>query len=808
LTLSYYLAHGSNSSSADYLRITIIGNTSQQIFEELGASNNDNAAWAILTSDISAFAGQTIKILIAAADNGTASLVEAAVDDVLIQGVLLNNPPVANSQTVSLDEDTSLSINLTGSDPDGDPLTYSIVQPPAHGTLSGTAPSVVYQPAPDFNGSDSFTFVVNDGQLTSNPATVSITVTPINDAPQAQSQTLTMDEDGTLAITLVATDPDGDFLTYNLASNPGHGTLSGTLPELIYTPDANYFGPDSFSFTATDGTLTSEIGTINITINSVNDVPVAYDLRLNIDEDYFIKFSLNGSDIEGDVLTYNVLSEPTHGTLSGEGRTYYYTPNANYNGVDSFTYAVNDGKDQSAPATVRIIIAATNDAPVATPQIVSTLMNVPLSITLQGEDVDGDTLLFVVVTQPEHGTLSGDAPNLTYTPATDYVGPDSFTFRVYDAEYWTDEADVTINVTSDVNQPPRAIGQEVEVYEDEKYYIVLEASDPDGDLLFYQITSGPYYGTLSGSGPEFVYLSDLNYSGPDQFTFVVSDGALQSDSATVNITVNPVNDPPVADNLSITTPAGTSVDITLTGSDQEDDPITFLVVSLPSHGSIEGEEPNLVYTPDTGFIGADAFTYKANDGRLDSPVAVVTIMVEPTGQIFFDDFEKDLGWIVNPLNTDTATSGRFERGNPEDTIYNGYKQLGTTHSGSYDLVTGAAAGADANANDLDGGITSIRSPMILLPSEGNITLSFWYYFAHANNSSSADYLRVRVVGATMQQILQEVGANNDDDAAWQQFTFNLNGFKGQTIYLLISAADLKGASLVEAAIDDVLIEVE
>ena len=157
LTLSYYLAHGSNSSSADYLRITIIGNTSQQIFEELGASNDDDAAWAGLTSDISAFAGQTIRILIAAADNSTASLVEAAVDDVLIQGVLRNNPPIADPQAVSLAEDTTLGIALTGSDPDGDPLTYSIVQAPAHGTLSGTVPSIVYQPEANFNGSDSFT---------------------------------------------------------------------------------------------------------------------------------------------------------------------------------------------------------------------------------------------------------------------------------------------------------------------------------------------------------------------------------------------------------------------------------------------------------------------------------------------------------------------------------------------------------------------------------------------------------------------------------------------------------------------------
>jgi len=315
---------------------------------------------------------------------------------------------------------------------------------------------------------------------------------------------------------------------------------------------------------------------------------------------------------------------------------------------------------------------------------------------------------------------------------------------------------------------------------------------------------------LSGSGPEFVYLSDLDYSGTDQFTFVVSDGALQSSPATVNITVNPVNDPPVADDLFINTQANKPASVTLTGSDPENDPISFSVVTAPANGSLSGSAPSLTYTPNSGYVGSDSFTFKANDGSLDSQIATVFIMVEPyyTGPIFSDDFETDMGWIVNPFSTDTATSGTFERGNPEDTNYMGYKQLGTTHSGSYNLVTGALAGADAGAYDLDGGITSIRSPMILLPTEGDITLSFWYYFAHANNSSSADYLRVRVVGATTQQIFQEVGASVDDDAAWQEFTFSLNGFRGQTIYLLITAADLKGGSLVEAAIDDVLISAE
>ncbi|MCI0393485.1 MAG: S8 family serine peptidase [Chloroflexi bacterium] len=176
----------------------------------------------------------------------------------------------------------------------------------------------------------------------------------------------------------------------------------------------------------------------------------------------------------------------------------------------------------------------------------------------------------------------------------------------------------------------------------------------------------------------------------------------------------------------------------------------------------------------------------------------------PPGAIFFDNFETNLGWTVNPNGTDTATGGLWERGDPESTNNSGPKQLGTTVSGVNDLVTGRLGGG-ANANDIDGGVTSIRSPNITLPASGSITLSFSYYLAHRNNSSTADFLRVSVVGSTTQVVFEELGAANDDDAAWATFSVTLNGFAGQTVYLLVQAADNAGGSLVEAALDDVRI---
>jgi len=173
--------------------------------------------------------------------------------------------------------------------------------------------------------------------------------------------------------------------------------------------------------------------------------------------------------------------------------------------------------------------------------------------------------------------------------------------------------------------------------------------------------------------------------------------------------------------------------------------------------------------------------------------------------VFADDFETNKGWTRNPGGADTATLGVWERADPEATDSSGPKQLGTATSGVTDLVTGPLAGNNSGSYDIDGGVTTIRSPSITLPAGQTITLAFKYYLAHGNNSSSADYLRVKVVGSTTSTVLQELGATNDDDAAWASFSGSISSFAGQTVYLLIEAADASGASLVEAAVDDVSI---
>ena len=514
--------------------------------------------------------------------------------------VHVSGGPTANSQSVTTNEDAAKAITLTGTDPDNDPLTFIVVTNPSHGALSGTAPNLTYTPAANYNGADSFTFKVNDGSGDSNIATVSITVNPVNDAPIANGQSVTTNEDTPKAITLTGSDVDGDTLTFSIVSGPAHGTLSGAPPNVTYTPASNYHGSDSFTFKANDGTADSNIATVSITVNSVNDAPIANAQSVTTNEDTAKPITLTASDVDGDTLVFSVVGNPAHGTLSGTAPNLTYTPTSNYNGSDSFTFKANDGTADSNIATISITVSAVNDAPTADAQSITTNEDTAKNVTLTATDVDSDTLTFSVVANPAHGSLSGTVPNLTYTPAADYNGSDSFTFKANDGTVDSNIATVSITVNA-VNDPPTADTQSVTTNEDTAKAITLTGSDVEGDTLTFSIVANPAHGALSGTPPNVTYTPASNYNGPDSFTFKANDGTDDSSPATVSITVTAVNDAPTADAQSVTVPENTATPIVLTASDVDGDTLSFSVVAAPAHGQLSGIAPNLTYTPAAEF---------------------------------------------------------------------------------------------------------------------------------------------------------------------------------------------------------------
>src|SRR5207248_191734 len=421
------------------------------------------------------------------ANDGT---VDSSAATVSITVTAVNDPPVAANDSYAATEDTVLTIAAPGvlandSDVDGDPLTVLIVVGPGHGavTLNATG-SFTYTPAANYNGADSITNKENDGTLNSNGARVTSTGRSVNGPPVANAQSVTTNQDTAKAISLTASDVDGDPLTYAVVAAPTHGALSGVAPNLTYTPSAGYFGPDSFTFKANDGTVDSAAATVSLTVVHVNHAPVAAAQTVTTTEDTAKAVVLTATDADGDPLTYSVVAGPTHGALSGTAPNLTYTPALNYNGPDSFTFTAKDATLVSTTATVTTTVTPANDAPVANAQSVTTAEDTAAPIVLTASDVDGDPLTYAVATQPTHGTLSGTAPNVTYTPALNYNGPDSFTFTAKDATLVSTAATDRKSVAPG-NDAPVANAQSVTTAEDTAAPIALTGSDVDGDASTY-----------------------------------------------------------------------------------------------------------------------------------------------------------------------------------------------------------------------------------------------------------------------------------------------------------------------------------
>jgi phosphodiesterase/alkaline phosphatase D-like protein len=408
-------------------------------------------------------AGQTAADASTLANDGTlGSTVNADtadptwVDGYVTSGPPDNNPPNAMDDSATTDEDTAVIIDVLANDGDvdGDDLTVSSITQPANGSAVNNGSDVTYTPDADYCGSDSFTYTVGDGNGGSDTATVDVSVTCVNDAPVADDQAVSTQESTPVDITLTGSDVDEDTLTFGVVDGPTNGVLSGGGANLTYTPNAGYIGSDSFTFRANDGTADSNLATVTIEITEVNTPPVADDQAVSTDEDTPVDITLTGSDVDEDALTFGVVDGPTNGVLSGSGANLTYTPDADYNGTDSFTFRANDGQADSNVATVSITVNPVNDAPVADDQAVSTQEGTPVAITLTGSDVDEDTLTFGVVDGPTNGVLSGSGANLTYTPNAGYTGSDSFTFRANDGTADSNLATVSVTVS-----PAGPIGQ-------------------------------------------------------------------------------------------------------------------------------------------------------------------------------------------------------------------------------------------------------------------------------------------------------------------------------------------------------------
>jgi VCBS repeat-containing protein len=350
-------------------------------------------------------------------------------------------------------------------------------------------------------------------------------------------------------------------------------------------------------------------------------------------------------------LTAQLATSATNGvlTLNANG-SFTYTPNAGFSGSDSFTYRANDGQGLSNVATVTLTVNALNTAPVATNDSYTTISGMALTVPAttgvlaNDEDANDNPLTALVLSTTSNGMLVLSANgSFTYTPNAGFTGADSFTYRANDGQTQSNIATVTLTVTQAVNanKPTAAadsysVNEDVTLTVDAANGVLKNDSDPNQDVIVPDVEASPQYGTLEmNTDGSFTYTPDENHHGTDTFTYQVSDGQNFSDVTTVTITVNPLNDPPVAVADMYTTPAGSVLEVlAATGvlandSDPDGDTLIAGVTNQPIYGTVlMGATGTFQYTPNPGYSGPDVFSYRVNDGESET-TAQVTISVTP-----------------------------------------------------------------------------------------------------------------------------------------------------------------------------------
>ena len=453
----------------------------------------------------------------------------------------VNAPPVAQDQPVVTDEDTTRAITLGATDPDGGELTFHPGQP-SHGGLScTTSTACTYAPDANYNGPDAFEFTVTDDHGDTDTGRVSITVRPVNDAPNAIGQSLSTDEDAEITFGLDVSDLDGDALSATVSADPTRGSASCSGTTCTYVPDENLHGQDDFAYVVSDGHGGTATATVLVTVGPLADAPVAEDRAVSVFEDAAVTFTLGATDADGDALTFTPAT-PAHGTLDCTGADCLYRPAANYHGDDTFTFTVADGNGGTDTGRVDITVQPVNDAPVADDRSVTVAEDGSTTFSITATDAEADTLSTEVGGSPSHGTASCDGLSCTYEPAGNYNGSDSFVVVVDDGHGGADTVTVSVTVTP-ANDAPTAQDITAATDEDTAIQLALLGGDVDGDALTYAVAgAGPQHGTVSCSNALCTYTPAADYHGPDSFAYRVTDPSGASAGASVAVTVNSVVD--------------------------------------------------------------------------------------------------------------------------------------------------------------------------------------------------------------------------------------------------------------------------
>ena len=514
-----------------------------------------------------------------------------------------------------------------------------------------------------------------------------------NNLPQVSDDTATTDEDSAVAIDVLANDSDEDSTlnpaSVTVTSGPTNGSTSVNTANgfVTYTPDADYNGNDSFTYTVEDLQGGSSVtATVTVTINAVNDAPVATNDMASTAEDTAVSINVasNDSDIDtGDSVdtgSLAVVTGPSDGSAVVSAGEILYTPDANFNGSDSFTYTIDDSTGATSnTATVIVNVTSVNDLPTASDDSTSTDEDnaVNISVLTNDSDLDGtlDATSVTIMTDATNGSTSVDVVSgvVTYTPNSNYNGNDSFTYVVQDDSSGTSNA-ATVSITVNaVNDAPVAVADTAVLLEDTAHTINAKGNDSDVDNVNADLTlvvvDTPTQGNVVINSGAFVYTPDADFNGNDSFTYKLTDpDNAESNTVTVTLTIQSVNDDPIANDDTVQTDEDTDITISPLVNDSDGDGTldasTLSITSQPVNGQLtDNADGTVTYSPDENFNGNDSFSYQVQDNEAGtSNVATVSITINAVNDnpVAVDDtavVDEDSSVVISPLDNDSDVDG-------------------------------------------------------------------------------------------------------------------------------------------------------
>ena len=662
----------------------------------LGAADVDGDALtytaAVPSNGTVQVSGSTVIYTPKANFNGSDSFVVTASDGkggtatqtINVSVAAVNDAPVysAPTQSVSTNEDTAKAITLAATDVDGDTLTYTAAAP-ARGTVAVSGSTVTYTPSLNFNGTDSFIVTASDGKGGTATQTINVAVASVNDAPAfgAPAQSVSTNEDtATAAITLAATDVDGDTLTYTAAS-PSNGSVQVNGSTVIYTPKLNYNGTDSFVVTASDGKGGTTTQTINVAIAPVNDLPViAADATRSIvvAEDGSQEFLIRAVDVDSSPLATEISKNPTNGKISVVNGKNVYTPNPDFNGSDSFEIAVSDGVPGAAAVkyTVDVSVTPVNDAPVitsaATGAVAENAAASTVVYTAAASDVDANDERTYALTGTDAALFEVNATTgaVTLKASANFEAKSSYNVSVVatDKGGLTATQAVVIGVT-DVNEAPvitsAATGAVAENAAASTVVYTAAASDVDaGAKLTYSLTGADAALFNIDDATGAVRLNEsANFEAKSSYNVSVvatDNGGLTATQAVV-IGVTDVNEKPTiaAASQSVSTNEDTATAaITLAATDVDQGDILTYRAATPSNGTVQVNGSTVVYTPKTDFRGSDSFVVTATDRNGLTATQTINVSVASVGEVASIDTTNDT--VATTYNATVDTLGQAD----------------------------------------------------------------------------------------------------------------------------------------------------